>query len=72
MNKPLVFVNIEQVYYLPTSSAIMMLVSLEGCVESAWTTALREQPWLLSSSTAWMLATSGLLEDLDVEAAKIK
>ncbi len=51
--------------YLPTSSARMMLVSLEGWVERAWRTALREQPLLLSSSTAWMLATSGLVEDLE-------
>lgn len=50
--------------YLPTSSARMMLVSLEGWVERACRTALREQPLPLSSSTAWMLATSGLVEDL--------
>ncbi len=51
--------------HLPTSSARMMLVSLEGCVERAWRTALFEQPLLLSSSTGWMLATSGLVDDLE-------
>lgn len=50
---------------LPISSAKMILVSLEGCVERACRTALREQP-LLSSSTGWMLATSGLVEDLNI------
>lgn len=48
----------------PMSSARMILVSLAGWVDMAWRTALREQPLLLSSSTAWMLATSGLVEDL--------
>lgn len=43
----------------------MMLVSLEGWVERAWRTAFCEQPLLLSSATAWMLATSGLVEDLE-------
>lgn len=50
--------------YLPTSSARMILVSLDGWVDIAWRTALLEQPLLLSSSTAWMLATSGLVEVL--------
>ena len=50
--------------YLPTFSARMMLVSREGWVERAWTTALREHSLLLSTSTAWILATSGLVEDL--------
>lgn len=49
---------------LPTSSARIILVSLDGCVERAWRTAFREQPLMWSSSTAWMLATSGLVEDL--------
>lgn len=60
MNELLVLI----IMYLPTSSARMILVSLEGWVERAWRTALREQPLLPSSSTAWMLATSGLVEDL--------
>lgn len=59
-NELIVFI----ITYLPTSSPRMILVSLEGWVERAWRTALREQPLLLSSSTAWMLATSGLVEDL--------
>lgn len=42
----------------------MMLVSRAGWVDKARRTALREHPLLLSSSTAWMLATSGLVEDL--------
>lgn len=50
----------------------MILVSLEGWVERAWRTALLEQPLLLSSSTAWMLATSGLVDDLeDYEQNKV-
>lgn len=67
LNELLVFVM-----YLPTSSAKMMLVSLEGWVERAWRTALREQPLLSSSSTAWMLATSGLVEDLKSLATQTK
>lgn len=51
--------------YLPTSSAKIMLVSLEGWVDRACRTALREQPLALSSSTGWMLATSGLVDDLE-------
>lgn len=54
---------------LPISSAKMILVSLEGCVERACRTALREQP-LLSSSTGWILATSGLVEDLNIPVRK--
>lgn len=49
---------------LPMSSARMILVSRAGWVDIAWRTAVREHPLLLSSSTAWMLATSGLVEDL--------
>lgn len=44
----------------------MMLVSLEGWVERAWRTALWEHSLLTSTSTASMLATSGLVEDLEV------
>lgn len=55
---------------LPTSSARMMLVSLEGCVDRAWRTALLEQALPGSSSTAWMLATSGLVEDLTAPEVK--
>lgn len=51
--------------YSPTSSARMMLVSLEGCVDRAWRTAFLEQPLPASSSTAWILATSGLVDDLE-------
>lgn len=47
----------------------MILVSLEGCVERACRTALREQP-LLSSFTGWMCATSGLVEDLNIPVRK--
>lgn len=42
-----------------------MLVSLEGWVDRAWRTAFLEQPRPLTSSTAWMLATSGLVEVLE-------
>lgn len=57
-------VDLRLLLFLPTSSARIILVSRDGCVERAWRTAFREQPLMWSSSTAWMLATSGLVEDL--------